>query len=48
MDISNLLPVLYLLFKEEELGYLLENLATDFSGKCKEFAPKAFDNMVFI
>ena len=35
-------------FKEEELENLLENLATDFSQKCKFFAPKAFDNMVLI
>jgi len=31
--------------KEEELECLLENLATDFSQKCKVFAPKAFANM---
>ena len=34
--------------KEEELECLLENLATDFSQKCKVFAPKAFANMVSI
>ena len=38
----------FMFAKEEELECLLENLATDFSQKCRVFAPKAFANMVSI